>query len=98
MREIGVVTSDELKELETIYRRKISLSNLFIVLTNNMGKNNEEIHKNIMYEKIVEDMGTVQMKMNEWWKKVSREYHWEFDNTQAWEVNFETGKVFLHDV
>jgi len=46
----------------------------------------------------VEDMGTVQMKMNEWWKKVSREYHWEFDNTQAWEVNFETGKVFLHDV
>ncbi len=98
MKEIGIATTEELKEIEKIYQRKLALSSLFLVLSSNVKGIDSNSNEEAMYEKVVNDMAEVQVKMNKWWKRVSLEHDWEYSSNQAWEVDFTTGKIILHTV
>jgi CXXX repeat modification system protein len=87
---IGTVTPEERDNIRALYERRTALLELFKVLPDL-----EKKEADFLYEKIVNDLGQVTTRYNNWWSQLSLQYNWQNTNGMQWEVDFETCKVFL---
>ena len=83
---IGKVTPDEMKEIQHLYERKNGLNELAKILTPD---------NQVLYEKLVRDMGITQVKFQEWWTRMGQQYRWEGVDGGNWEIDFDTCNIFL---
>ena len=83
---VGCVTPEQRDEIQRLFERKNSLTELFpIVDPNNQA----------LYDKVVADMAATTAKFQKWWDDRAEEYHWESSPDGKWEINFETCEIFL---
>lgn len=85
---VGKVTEDEKKEIQSLFERKNALNELAKILT----ADNE-----ILYEKLVQDIGETSSKFQGWWDRMAQQYNWERAENGLWEINFDTNEIFLND-
>lgn len=83
---IGSVTEQEKNEIQTLFERRNGLNELAMILT---------ADNDILYEKLVKDMGETGTKFQNWWDGLSRKYQWESAPDGHWEINFETCEIYL---
>lgn len=83
---IGKVTKEEKDEIQTLFERKNGLNDLAKILT----ADNVEL-----YEKLVKDMGTTNMRFQQWWDNMGLKYNWESVENGSWQINFDTCEIFL---
>lgn len=85
---IGQVTIEEKNEIQTLFERRNGLNELASILTSD----NE-----VLYEKLVKDLGETSTKFQNWWNYMSEKYQWESIDGGHWEIDFETCKIYLFD-
>lgn len=83
---IGKVTLEEKNEILTLFERRNGLNELAKILT----ADNE-----VLYEKLVKDMGETGSKFQAWWDTMAQKYNWERCEGGNWEINFETCEIYL---
>ena len=86
--KIGQVTIEEKNEIQSLFERKNGLNELVKILP----ADNSEL-----YEKLVMDMGQTTTKFQNWWDRMSLKYQWESTEGGRWEIDFETGNIYLVD-
>ena len=87
---VGKVTAEERDEIRLLFERKNGLTELFKSLNDVDTKEG-----NMLYEKIVKDMGVVSTNFQNWWKLKSAKHDWESIKGYSWEIDFETCEIFL---
>ena len=83
---IGLVTPEERNEIQTLFERRNGLNELAKILTSD----NE-----VLYEKLVKDMGETSTKFQDWWNRMASKYKWEGTENGNWEIDFDTCEIFL---
>lgn len=83
---IGKVTEEEKKEIQTLFERRNGLNELAKILT----ADNE-----LLYEKLVKDIGETSLKFQGWWDRMSKQYNWERAENGNWEIDFESCDIYL---
>ena len=84
---VGKVTEEEKKEIQSLFERKNGLNELAKILT----ADNE-----MLYERLVQDMGETSSKFQGWWDRMAIQYHWERIENGHWEIDFATNEIFLN--
>ena len=87
MKEVGILTQEESKNLEELLEKKISLENLLKI-----SSESQEIYKKVNrdYKKIVEEY-------EKWWRDTSDKYIWESTDNSFRSIDFKSRKVYLVD-
>ena len=85
-KKVGQVTPEERNEIQTLFERRNGLNELAKILTSD----NE-----VLYEKLVKDMGETSTKFQNWWNRMASKYQWEGTENGNWEINFDTCEIFL---
>lgn len=85
-RQVGQVTEEEKKEIQTLFERRNGLNELAKILT----ADNAEL-----YEKLVRDLGETGTRFQSWWDRMGAQYGWESAEGGSWEINFTTNEIFL---
>lgn len=85
-RLVGQVTPEEKNEIQTLFERKNGLNELAKVVT---------VDNEMLYEKLIKDMGDTGSKFQNWWDTMSKKYHWEASLNGNWEIDFDTCEIFL---
>lgn len=83
---IGKVTEEEKKEIQTLFERRNGLNELAKILT----ADNE-----LLYEKLVKDIGETSLKFQSWWDRMAKQYNWERVDNGNWENDFESCDIYL---
>lgn len=83
---IGQVTVEEKEQILKLYERRNGLNELAKILTT---------ENEVLYEKLVKDMGETTSKFQQWWKDMAHKYQWESSENGNWEINFETCQITL---
>ena len=83
---VGQVTPEERNEIQTLFERRNGLNELAKILTSD----NE-----VLYEKLVKDMGETSTKFQDWWNRMASKYKWEGTENGNWEIDFDTCEIFL---
>jgi CXXX repeat modification system protein len=83
---VGSVTEQEKNQIQIIFERRNGLNELAKILT----PDNEEL-----YNRLVKDLGETTHKFQDWWNKMAAKYQWESVDGGNWEINFETGDIYL---
>ena len=86
-KEVGKVTIEERDEIKSLFERRNGLNELAKILTSD----NVEL-----YEKLILDMGNTSTKFQNWWDTMSKKYQWESIEGGHWEIDFNTGVIFLN--
>lgn len=86
---VGKVTKAERDEIKALYERKNALIELFQTIKT---LNQED---DLLYEKIVVDMGKTTSRFNAWWENTSKKHAWQNLSGHNWEIDFSTCEVFL---
>jgi CXXX repeat modification system protein len=84
-KKVGQVTVEEKDEILSLFERRNGLTELAKIINNN----------DVLYEKIIADMGTTSTKFQNWWNKMSEKYQWESSENGNWEIDFDTCDIFL---
>ena len=85
-RLVGQVTYEEKEEIKNLHERRNGLNELARIITAN---------NNDLYEKVLRDLSETVTKFQNWWDRMSVKYQWEGSNDGHWEINFETGEIYL---
>ena len=85
-KKVGQVTPEERNEIQTLFERRNGLNELAKILTSD----NE-----VLYEKLVKDMGETSTKFQNWWNRMASKYQWEGTENGNWEIDFDTREIFL---
>lgn len=85
-RKVGQVTVEEKNEIQSLFERRNGLNELAKILT----ADNE-----VLYEKLVKDMGETGAKFQNWWDRMAEKYQWESTEGGNWEINFDTCDIYL---
>lgn len=85
-RKVGKVTDEERTEIQSLFERRNGLSELAKILP----ADNE-----VLYEKLVKDMGETGTKFQNWWDRMADKYQWERSENGSWEIDFATCDIFL---
>lgn len=87
MKEVGILTQEEIENLEELLEKKIALENLLKILSES-----QEIYKKVNrdYKNIVEEY-------EKWWRDTSDKYIWESNDNSFRSIDFKSGKVYLVD-
>lgn len=85
---VGQVTVEEKNEILILFERRNGLYELAKILT----PDNE-----VLYQKLVKDMGETGTKFQQWWDNMSTKYQWESSTNGHWEINFDTCEIYLND-
>lgn len=80
------MTPEECNEILTLFERRNGLNELAKILTSD----NE-----VLYEKLVKDMGETSTKFQNWWNRMASKYQWEGTENGNWEIDFDTREIFL---
>lgn len=83
---IGQVTSEEKKEIQSLFERRNGLNELAKIVT----AGNSDL-----YEKLVNDLGETTTKFEQWWTRMAEKYQWPAEDDAHWEIDFEEGKIYL---
>lgn len=83
---VGQVSHDEKEEIKNIYERKNGL----IELTKILNPENE-----LLYDKLVKDMGETSAKFQKWWDEMSTKYSWESKEGHVWEIDFDSNNIYI---
>ena len=86
-KHVGSVTEEEKNEIKTLFERKNGLAELM----KSISPDNE-----VLYEKLVTDMGATATRFQAWWDRMAAKYQWENRPDGRWEINFDTNEVFLN--
>lgn len=82
---VGNVSKKECKEIEELFERKNGLIELSKVISID----------NDIYEKLISDMGATSVRFQNWWDNMSKKYNWESTENGHWEIDFNTGDIYL---
>ena len=80
------MTPEEKDEIQKLFERRNGLNELAKILTSD----NE-----ILYEKLVKDLGETTTKYQNWWDSMAKKYHWTIIENGNWEIDFETCDIYL---
>lgn len=83
---IGVVTEEEKLEIQSLFERKNGLNELAKIVT---------VDNEMLYEKLVKDLGETGRKFQDWWDCMASQYQWEQCENGNWEINFGTNEIYL---
>lgn len=83
---VGSVTEEEKNAIQKLFERRNGLNELAKILT----PDNE-----MLYEKLVKDLGETGTKFQRWWDEMSAKYQWESAEDGTWEINFQTNEIVL---
>ncbi|MBR1517095.1 MAG: CXXX repeat peptide modification system protein [Bacteroidales bacterium] len=86
--KIGYVTAEERDEIQSLFERRNGLSELAKILTPD---------NDVLYQKLVKDMGETGTKFQNWWDRMAAQYQWQGTENGHWEINFETCEIFLSE-
>lgn len=86
MKVVGKVTEEEKNEIEALFERKNGLNELAKILKP------DDVE---LYEKLIKDMGSTNIKFQAWWDNMSKKYQWEGTENGSWEINFNTCEIYL---
>jgi len=84
--KVGQVTIEERDEIQHLFERKNGLNELAMILTPD---------NDVLYQKLVKDMGEVGTQFHNWWDRMSQQYNWKGTSDGHWEINFDTCEIFL---
>lgn len=82
---VGKVSNEERDIIKTLFERKNGLAELAKILAPD----------NVLYEKLVVDMGETTTKFQQWWDSMGTKYNWESVPDGKWSINFETCEIYL---
>lgn len=85
-KEVGQVTEEEKKVIQTLFERRNGLNELAKIITPD---------NDILYERLVKDLGESVSQFQQWWDEASAKYAWEAEEGASWEIDFTTNKVYL---
>lgn len=85
-KKVGMVSPEERDIIQNLFERKNGLIELAKILT---------LDNEVLYEKLVKDLGDTSAKFQNWWNQMSQKYNWESLENGNWEINFETCEIFL---
>lgn len=85
-KKVGKVTTEERDAIQVLFERRNGLNELAKIVT----PNNE-----ILYEKLIKDMGETSSKFQHWWDRMFSKYQWESGENASWEIDFETCEIYL---
>lgn len=83
---IGKITDEERDTIKQLYEKKNGL----VELAKSLNESNIDL-----YDKITLDLGRVTIEFNDWWAEKSDKYQWENILGYQWEIQFQTGEIFL---
>lgn len=83
---IGKVTEDEKNQIQVLFERRNGLNELAKIVS----ADNE-----LLYEKLVKDLGETNTKFHDWWSRMADQYHWETSDNATWEIDFVTNEIYL---
>lgn len=85
-KKVGIVSPEERDFIQKLFERKNGLTELANILS----PDNE-----VLYEKLIKDLGETSVKFQTWWNQMSQKYNWESLENGNWEIDFETCEIFL---
>jgi CXXX repeat modification system protein len=85
-KEVGQVTPEEKDAIQNLFERRNGLNELAKIVT----ADNE-----LLYEKLVRDLGETGTKFQQWWNDMSNKYQWESSADGHWTIDFNTCKIYL---
>ena len=85
-KRIGQVTEEEKNEIQQLFERKNGLNELAKILTPD---------NDVLYQKLVKDMGETSTKFQNWWDRMASKYKWQSTEDSHWEINFDTCEIYL---
>ena len=85
-KSVGQVTEIEKDEIQRLFERRNGLKELF----QSINENNDSL-----YNRVVEDMGKTSVEFQKWWDDKSAKYGWEGTAEGKWEIDFNTGVIYL---
>ena len=88
-KKVGQVTTEEKNEIQILFERRNGLNELAKILT---------AENDVLYEKLVKDLGETSIKFQAWWNHMSEKYQWEGTEKGNWEINFETCEIYLIEI
>lgn len=83
---VGKVTEEEKNEIQTLFERRNGLNELAKILT---------VDNELLYEKLIKDIGETTSKFQGWWDRMANQYNWERTENGKWEIDFESCDIFL---
>lgn len=83
---ISKVTLEEKNEIQKLFERKNGLNELAKILTSD---------NDVLYEKLVKDLGETTTKFQNWWDSMAKKYQWPIIEKGNWEIDFETCDIYL---
>lgn len=83
---VGQVTPEERNEIQALFERRNGLNELSKILT---------VENEVLYEKLVKDIGETGTKFQNWWNRMGEKYNWESVEGGNWEIDFETCEIYL---
>ena len=83
---ISKVTLEERNEIQKLFERKNGLNELAKILTSD---------NDVLYEKLVKDLGETTTKFQNWWDSTAKKYQWPIIEKGNWEIDFETCDIYL---
>ena len=84
---VGKVTVEEKNEILALFERRNGLYELAKILT---------ADNDVLYNKLIKDMGETNTKFQNWWDTMSQKYQWESTENGHWEINFDTCEIYLN--
>ena len=82
---VGQVSEEERNEIQSLYERRNGL----IELAKAIGEND------VLYEKLVKDMGITSSRFEQWWSRMGEKYQWQSADDGKWEIDFNTCDIYL---
>ncbi|OKP85610.1 CXXX repeat peptide modification system protein [Paenibacillus sp. P32E] len=90
--KVGEVSEQEKNEILNLYERKTALQELF----SSLPCSNSDIGEiELVYEKIVADLGKTSVKLENWWSEKARKYIWKSSVNGSWTIDFNTNEIYL---
>jgi len=84
-KKVGQVSSEEKDEILALFERRNGLNELAKIVNND----------DVLYEKLVTDMGATATKFQSWWDRMASKYQWEGTENGHWEIDFNTNEIYL---
>lgn len=85
---VGRVTHDECEKIRLLNERRNGLEELALILT-------ADDHE--LYDKMVHDTTETSSQYQQWWDDMSAKYQWKGSEDASWEIQFDTGEIFLNE-
>ena len=96
MKKLGVVTKEEINQLNDFINERAALCDLIL----SMGRAKElgiDLDEDTTYKRLVNDMKVVGKNIGNWWEETAARYHWEYQPNDTWNFDTTTGEIFLRE-